>query len=41
MRLFLHEKNLGFGIRASLENFGKLDDTHIVPLYAIGDYVRR
>ena len=27
MRLFLHEKNLGFGIRASLENFGKLDDT--------------
>ena len=41
MRLFLHEKNLGFGIRASLENFGKLNDTHIVPLYAIGDYVRR
>ena len=41
MRLFLHEKNLGFGIRTSLENFGKLDDTHIVPLYAIGDYVRR
>ena len=35
MRLFLHEKNLGFGIRASLENFGKLDDTHIVPLYAM------
>ena len=41
MRLFLHEKNLGFGIRTSLENFGKLNDTHIVPLYAIGDYVRR
>lgn len=41
MRLFLHEKNLEFGIRTSLENFGKLSDTHIVPLYAIGDYVRR
>ena len=41
MRLFLHEKNLEFGIRTSLENFGKLKDTHIVPLYAIGDYIRR
>ena len=30
-----------FGIRTSLENFGKLSDTHIVPFYAIGDYVRR
>ena len=41
MRIFLQQKNLNYGIRTSLENFGKLEDTLIIPLYAIGDYVRR
>ncbi|MGM9779454.1 MAG: ATP-binding protein [Prevotella sp.] len=41
MRIFLQLKNLDFGIRTSLENFGKLNDTLIVPLYAIGNYLRR
>ena len=41
MRLFLQQKGLDVGIRTSLENFGKLDDTLIIPLYAIGDYIRR
>lgn len=40
MRIFLQQKNLDFGIRTSLENYGRLDDTLIVPLYAIGEYTR-
>jgi predicted AAA+ superfamily ATPase len=36
MRLFLKEKHIPCGIRASLENFGVLPDAKIVPLYAIG-----
>ena len=40
MRIFLQQKNLDLGIRTSLENYGRLDDTLIVPLYAIGEYTR-
>lgn len=36
MRLFLEEKHYPFGIRASLENFAKLPDTKIIPIYAAG-----
>ena len=36
MFLFLKEKNSKFGIRASLENFGKYNDVLVVPLYAVG-----
>ncbi|MGN0049475.1 MAG: ATP-binding protein [Bacteroides sp.] len=37
MRIFLKQKGLNRGIRTSLENFGQLDDTLIIPLYAIGN----
>ena len=40
MRLFLEEKNSGFGIRTSLENFGELPDIKIVPLYALGNIAK-
>ncbi len=39
MRLFLQQKNLNIGIRTSLENFSKLPDALIIPLYAIGNIV--
>ncbi|MDR2557115.1 MAG: DUF4143 domain-containing protein, partial [Bacteroidales bacterium] len=35
MFLFLKEKNKKYGIRTSLENFGKFDNIKIYPLYAI------
>jgi hypothetical protein len=35
MRLFMEEKHSPFGIRVSLENFGKMQNIKIVPLYAI------
>ena len=34
LRLFLREKNIHFGVRLSLENFGRLPDVAILPLYA-------
>jgi len=34
LRLFLKEKGLPFGVRLSLENFGRLPDVRILPLYA-------
>jgi len=36
MWLFLKEQNADFGIRASLENFGRYDRIEVFPLYAIG-----
>jgi len=36
MRLFLDEKKSPYGIRASIENFGELQNIKIVPLYALG-----
>ena len=40
MRIFMQQKNLSMGIRTSLENFGKLPDTNIIPLYAISNIVK-
>jgi predicted AAA+ superfamily ATPase len=36
MHLFLDEKNMDYGIRTSLENFGKFENIKIVPIYAMG-----
>jgi len=38
MQIFLQEKKSAYGIRVALENFGRVDDIEIVPLYAIGDW---
>jgi predicted AAA+ superfamily ATPase len=35
LRLFLEEKNSAKGIRTSLENFGKIENVEIYPLYAV------
>jgi len=40
LRIFMKEKRIKTGIRASLENFGRLDNIDIYPLYAIGNVVR-
>jgi len=37
MHLFLHEKQVEYGIRTSLENFSVYDKIRIYPLYAIGN----
>jgi hypothetical protein len=37
MRIFLEEKQSPYGIRSSLENFGKLPNIKIIPVYAIGN----
>ncbi|MGD9978824.1 MAG: ATP-binding protein [Bacteroidales bacterium] len=37
MFLFLKEKNRNYGIRTSLENFGKYNDVWVYPLYAIAN----
>ena len=37
LRLFMQEKNSKVGIRTSLENFGKIDNVEICPLYAISN----
>lgn len=37
MYLFMGEKHLIYGIRTSLENFGKLEKVDIVPLYALSN----
>jgi uncharacterized protein len=36
LRIFMEEKKSKFGIRTSLENFNRLANINIVPLYAIG-----
>ena len=41
LRIFMKEKRIERGVRTSLENFGRLDDIDIYPLYAIGNVVRR
>ena len=40
MRLFLDEKHSPFGIRASLENFGEFQNIKVVPLYALGNFLK-
>ena len=37
MWVFLQEKKTNYGVRTSLENFGKYQNIHIYPLYAIGN----
>lgn len=37
MYQFMSDKKLGYGIRTSLENFGKLDKIDILPLYALSN----
>ncbi len=36
LRIFMEEKNNKFGIRTSLENFNRMGNIKIVPLYAVG-----
>jgi hypothetical protein len=36
LRIFMEEKESHFGVRTSLENFGRIDKIRIIPLYAIG-----
>jgi predicted AAA+ superfamily ATPase len=36
LRIFLEEKKSKFGIRTSLENFSRLENINIIPLYAVG-----
>jgi predicted AAA+ superfamily ATPase len=40
LRLFMKEKQIERGVRTSLENFGRLEDIDIYPLYAIGNILR-
>ncbi len=37
---FIKEKNVKKGVRVSLENFGKIDDIEIYPIYVISNIVR-
>ena len=37
MFLFLEEKRRPYGIRCSMENFGKFQNVKIYPLYAVGN----
>jgi len=39
LRLFMQEKNSKMGIRISSENFGKIDNVEIYPLYAVSNVV--
>lgn len=41
MRLFLQDRELKNGIRSSMENFGRLTDIEIVPIYAIGTFLNK
>jgi predicted AAA+ superfamily ATPase len=36
LRIFMEEKKSKFGIRTSLENFARMENINIIPLYAIG-----
>lgn len=38
MNVFVEEKKGSYGVRCSLENYSKYDNTRVVPLYAIGDW---
>ena len=33
----MEDKNLDYGIRTSLENFGRLENVDIIPLYALSN----
>jgi hypothetical protein len=36
----MEEKKSKFGIRTSLENFARMGDINIIPLYAIGQVLK-
>ena len=40
LRIFMDEKKSKFGIRTSLENFNRMRNINIVPLYAIGQVLK-
>lgn len=40
MYQFMSDKNLDYGIRTSLENFGKLNQVDIIPIYALSNLFR-
>jgi predicted AAA+ superfamily ATPase len=40
MYKFIEEKNVNFGIRTSLENYGELEKIKIVPIYAFGIMIK-
>ena len=40
MYQFMNDKHLEYGIRTSLENFGKLEKVDIIPLYALSNIYR-
>ncbi|MDR1347022.1 MAG: DUF4143 domain-containing protein [Prevotellaceae bacterium] len=40
LRLFMDEKQLEYGIRTSLENFGQYDKIKVIPLYATGNILQ-
>jgi uncharacterized protein len=41
LRIFLQEKKINSGTRVSLENFGKYDNIHVLPLYAVRNLFSR
>lgn len=41
MRYFMQDKSITKGIRTSLENFASFGNIGVVPLYAIGEWMRR
>ena len=41
MHLFLKEKNKALGVRLSLENFGKMENIQILPLYATSTLLKK
>ncbi len=41
MAVFLNEKKRTHGVRFSLENFGKVNDIEIFPLYAVGNFMAK
>jgi len=40
LRLFMEEKKSALGIRTSIENFGRIDNVEIYPLYAISNLLQ-
>ena len=41
LRLFMAEKNIGRGIRTSLENFSHYENIDVIPLYAISNLLKK
>jgi hypothetical protein len=40
MRMYFNEKDIKTRIRVSAESLARLDDTLVVPLYAVGELTR-